>query len=164
MNWGAIMGFALIAYSVLLYLLDMNESQGAQYLSYLLIAVIVFFASRAKREAQDGFLSYGEGVGTGVGVAFFGSILVAFYTYVFFSFIDPEMLQEILIRTENQMYGQGLPEDQVEMAMQYTRKFMKPGPMAAMVVVSYTVVGLLVSLITSAIVKKTDDSFEANFK
>ena len=91
-------------------------------------------------------------------------ILVAFYTYVFFNFIDAEMLEEMILRAEDQMYDQGMPDDQVEIAMGYTRKFMLPGPMAAMVVLSYTIVGFIISLITSAILKKEDTSFESNFK
>lgn len=163
-NWGGILGLVLIVYSLALYLLDMNESQPAQWASYLIIAALIFVASKAKREELGGFISYGQALGTGVGVAFFGSILVAFYTYVFFHFIDPDMLEELILRAEDQMYDNGMPDDQVEMAMGYTRKFMQPGPMAAVVVFSYTFVGFLVSLVTSAIVKKEDPSFDANFK
>ncbi|MDP6909750.1 MAG: DUF4199 domain-containing protein, partial [Flavobacteriales bacterium] len=68
------------------------------------------------------------------------------------------------LRAEDQMYDQGMPDDQVEMAMSYTEKFMKPGPMAFMVILTYTIVGFVVSLVTSAILKKEDTSFDANFK
>ena len=164
MNWGGILGLMLIAFSLGLYLLDMTESKPAQWVSYALIAVMIFLASKAKRESLGGYLSYGQGLGVGTGVAFFASIMVAFYTFVFFSFIDPDMLEELILRTEDQMYEQGLPDDQVEMAMSMTRKFMMPGPMASMVVLSYTLVGFIVSLVTAAIVKKEDTSFESNFK
>lgn len=159
MNWGGILGLALIAYSLGLYLLDMTESKPAQWLSYLVIGALVYFGTKAKRESLGGSLSYGQGLGTGVGIAFFASILVAFYTYVFFHFIDPGMLEELVLRAEDQMYDQGLPEDQIELAMGMTKKFMQPGPMAAMVVFSYTFVGFLLSLITSAILKKEGDPF-----
>ncbi len=162
MNWGGILGLVLIVYSLGLYLLDMNESKPAQWLSYVVIAAVIFVASKAKRTALGGAITYGQGLGTGVGVAFFGSILVAFYTYVFFTFIDPDMLEELIIRAEDQMYENGMPDDQVEMAMGYTRKFMQPGPMAGMVILSYTFVGFIVSLITSAIVKKDDTPFDTS--
>ena len=155
---------ALIVVSLVLYLLDMTEASWAQWVSYAIIAAMIYLGTQAKRTSQDGFISYGQGLSTGTGIAFFASILVAFYTFVFFSFIDPDMLEELILRTEDQMYDQGMPDDQVEMAMSMTRKFMMPGPMAAMVVLSYTIVGLIVSLITSAILKKEDSSFESNFK
>ena len=147
----------------MLYLLDMTEAKWAQWISYVVIAALIYLGTLAKRKTQDGFISYGQGLGTGVGIAFFGSILVAFYTFVFFKFMDPDMLEELILRTEDQMYDQGMPDEQVEMAMSYTRKFMAPIPMALMVIFSYTIVGFVVSLITSAIVKKENTSFESNF-
>jgi len=164
MNWGGILGLILIVYSLALYLLDLSESQPAQWVSYLVMAALIFLASKAKRDELGGFISYGQALGIGVGVAFFSSIMVAFYTYIFFHFIDPDMLEQLILRAEDQLYDNGMPDDQIEMAMSYTRKLMQPGPMAAMVVLTYTLVGFVVSLITSAIVKKEDSSFEANFK
>lgn len=164
MNWGGILGLALIGISLVLYLLDMTESTWAQWVNYGVIAALIYLGTKAKRESAGGFISYGQGLGTGVGIAFFASILVAFYTYAFFTFIDPDMLEELILRAEDQMYEQGMPDDQVEMAMSWTRKFMMPGPMAAMVVFSYVLVGFVISLITSAILKKEDTSFDSNFK
>jgi hypothetical protein len=78
--------------------------------------------------------------------------------------MDPDMLEELILRVEDQMYDQGMPDEQVEMAMTYTRKFMAPIPMALMVILTYCIVGLIISLITSAILKKEDTSFESNFE
>jgi hypothetical protein len=163
-TWGGILGLLLIAFSLALYLLELTEYKPAQWASYGVIAAIIFVGTQAKRTSQDGFISYGQGLVTGVGIAFFGSIMVAFYTFVFFNYMDPEMLEELILRAEDQMYDQGLPDDQVEMAMTYTRKFMAPIPMALMVILSYTIIGFIISLITSAILKKENASFEANFK
>lgn len=163
-TWGGILGLLLIAFSLGLYLFDLTESKPAQWASYGLIAALIFVGTKAKRTSQEGFISYGQGLGTGVGIAFFGSIMVAFYTFVFFNYMDPDMLEELILRAEDQMYDQGMPDEQIEMAMTYTRKFMAPVPMALMVVLSYTIVGFIISLITSAILKKENTSFEANFK
>jgi hypothetical protein len=158
-NWGGILGLALIGISLVLYLLDMTEAAWAQWVNYAVIAAIIYIGTKAKRNSQDGVLSYGQGLSSGVGITFFGSIFVAFYTFVFFSFIDPDMLQELILRVEDEMYNNGTPDAQVEMAMSMTRKFMQPGPMAAMVVLSYTFMGFIISLITSAILKKDGDPF-----
>jgi hypothetical protein len=160
MNWGVILGLILIAYSLVLYVLGANESQAAQWVSYGFIAAVIYLATKARRESEGGVLSYGKGLGTGVGITFFASILVAVYTYIFFGFIDPDMLEELILRAEDQMYEQGTPDEQVEIAMEYTRKFMQPGPMSAMVVLTYTFVGFIISLITSAILKKEGNPFD----
>lgn len=162
MNWGAILGFVLIAISLAFYLLGMTESSAAQWISYGCIAAIIYVGSKMKRDNSGGIMSYGQGLGTGTGIAFFASILVAFYTFVFFTFLDAEMLEQMILRAEDQMYENGMPESQVDMAMEMTRKFMTPGPMAAMVVFSYTIVGFVVSLITSAILKKEASPFQTD--
>ena len=162
MNWGAILGFVLIAVSLAFYLMGMTESQAATWISYAAIAVVLYFGIKVRRDNSGGLLTYGQGLGTGTGIAFFASILVAFYTFVFFSFIDPDMLEEMLIRTEDEIYSQGMPESHVDMAMEMTRKFMTPGPMAVVVVFSYTIVGFIASLILSAILKKEGDPFQAD--
>ncbi len=163
-TWGGILGLLLVAFSLGLYLLDMTESKPAQWINYIILGTIIFFGTKAKRTDLGGYLTYGQGLGTGAGIAFFGSVLVAIYTYLFFTVIDPGMLEELILRVEDQMYEQGnAPAEQIDMIMTYTRKFMQPGPMAAMVVLTYSILGLVMSLIISAIVKKEDPSFEANF-
>jgi len=158
-NWGGILGLALIGISLVLYLLGMTEASWAQWVNYAVIAAIIYVGTQAKRTSQDGVLSYGQGLSAGVGIAFFGSVLVAFYTFVFFSFIDPDMLQDLILRMEDEMYNSGMPDAQVEMTMDMSKKFMQPGPMSAMVVLSYTFLGFIISLITSAILKKEGDPF-----
>lgn len=161
MNWGGLLGLALIAFSLGLYLLDMNESNPAQWVSYIIIAAFIFLGTKSKRQSLGGNISYGQGLGTGVGVAFFGSVMVAFYTYVFFHFIDPNLLEELITRAEDKLYDQGMADDQIEIAMTWTRKFMQPGIMAAMVVLTYTFIGLVASLIIAAILKNEGDPFSS---
>jgi hypothetical protein len=80
--------------------------------------------------------------------------LLAIYLYVFFAYIDPEAIQPILEATENEMYKQGLEGQELDNAMEMTRKFMKPGLMAGMAVLTNTFWGTIISLITSIFVKK----------
>lgn len=164
MNWGGILGFALIAVSVVFYVLGMTESKAVQWLSYAVLAAGIYLGSKARKDEQNGFLSYGEGLGAGTGVAFFASIIIAFYTFIFFHFIDPAMVDQLISRAELEMYDRGSSEQEIEMGMKYAKMFMTPHAMAIMVVLTYTFIGFIFSLITSAILRKDDPSFESNFK
>ena len=99
-------------------------------------------------------MSYGQGVGQGVLVSLFGSILLGFFTYAFFKFASPESLQEIIDMTESKLEDQGLSEDQIEMTMKMQTKIMTPGIMGIITIFTYVFLGLIVSLITAAILKK----------
>jgi hypothetical protein len=76
---------------------------------------------------------------------------------------SPESLQEIKDMAEIQLEEQGLDEEQLEMALKFQQKFMTPGMMALFTILGNMLIGTILSLITSAIVKKDDNSFESNF-
>lgn len=164
MNWGAILGFALIAISVVFYVLGMTESKAVQWLSYAVLAGGIFMGTKALREENNGFISYTKALGAGTAVAFFASIIIAFYTFVFFHFIDPAMAEQLVNRAEMELVDKGMSESEIEMSMKYVKSFMTPHMMAIMVVLTYTFFGFIFSLITSAILRKDDPSFESNFK
>jgi uncharacterized membrane protein (DUF106 family) len=89
-------------------------------------------------------------------VSFFGSLIIAFFIYVFYTFIDPKALDMIFVQVENQMYNQGLSDTEIEMAVEMTKKMTNPPFMAIGTVIGLTFWGFLFSLITSAFIKKNN--------
>jgi hypothetical protein len=77
---------------------------------------------------------------------------------------SPESLQEIKDMAEIQLEEQGLDEKEFEMALQIQQKIMTPGMMALLTILGNMLIGTIISLITSAFLKKEDNSFESNFK
>lgn len=164
MNWGATLGFALIGISVVFYVLGMTESKPVLWLRFAVLAGGIFMGTKAVREENNGFISYTKALGSGTAVAFFASIIIAFYTFIFFHFIDPAMAQQLLNRAEMKLVDKGMSDSEIEMYMKYLKNFMTPHMMAIILVPFYTFFGFIISLITSAILRKEDNSFESNFK
>lgn len=162
MNYGALLGLVLILFSVLLYVLDQTTNKALSWVSYLFIIAGVYLGTKAFRDnVNGGFVTYSQALWTGTLIVVFASFLSAFYTYVFTKFIDPGLITKILDETEMQMLEQpGMTEDTVEQSMKYVKMFITPGMMTVMVVLTYTVVGFVISLITSAILKKENPSFD----
>jgi hypothetical protein len=112
-----------------------------------------------------GYIPYAKSLGTGVLIAFFGSIIVAFYTYIFFNFIDPALIDQMLEMSRQQMIERGMPDDQVEMAVEMSGKFMTPGWMFAFSILGVTFMGFLFSLIASAFLKRNQETpFNSNMQ
>ncbi|HKK11117.1 MAG TPA: hypothetical protein VJ939_09780, partial [Bacteroidales bacterium] len=65
-----------------------------------------------------------------------------------------EAIKPIIEAAENEMYRQGVEGQDLDNAMAMTKKFMKPGMMAGMTVLTSTFWGTIISLITSIFVKK----------
>ncbi|MFM1876116.1 MAG: hypothetical protein RL266_1853 [Bacteroidota bacterium] len=163
MNWGAILGLSLVVFSIILFLVGQSESMFTS-ISHLIIIAVLCFAIVKKKESNGGFLSYGEGVAVAAWVSIFAGVIMAFYTFVDLSFIDADKIQRILIQIEDQMYNSNTPDDQIEMVMGIYEKMFTPGVLAFFALVAQIIEGLIIGLIASAVFKKEDTSFEANFK
>lgn len=163
MNWGAVLGLLLIMLSLALYLLGMGESKAAG-VSYGLIIGVIIYGIINRRKEQDGFISYSEGLASGTAIAFFGGVIAGFYSFIHMSFIDTDQLARLLAGMEDQLFESGMASSQVDMMMGIYQKIFRPAPMFIMSILGSTLFGFLVSLIAAAVLRKKDDSFEANFK
>ena len=164
MNWGAITGIVLIVIGVIFYMLGIRESKIAQFISFAGMIACLYFGMKQYRDViGNGFLSYSKAIGTGVKISFFSSIIMGFYMFIFFSYIDSHLIVEMLNQQEQAMIDKDMPTEQIEQAMNMTKKFMTPTAMAAISVFSFTLMGSIFSLIIALFVKREDKSFEGGF-
>lgn len=155
LNWGVILGIALIIYSLLMWILDLSLEQWVSWVSYIIMIGGIVLGTKSYRDnILNGAISYGQALGFGVLMMLFASIIAAIYSYIFFAFIDPEFVNKMLQMVEEQLLERGMPDEQIEMAIEMQRKFMKPVIMALMTIPTYTFIGLIISLITSIFLKK----------
>lgn len=165
MNFGAIAGLAFIVYAVILFVLGLSESRTAGYLNYLILIAGIFIGTKQYRDNyNNGLISYKNALGSGTLISLFASIILAFYMYVFIEFIDTDALDKLMVLTEERLLDRGMPDDQIEAAMEINRKFMTPAFVAILTVPTFTFFGFLFSLITSAILKKEGDMFNTDMK
>lgn len=157
---GIYLGIILIVVSLIFYLLDMSRERWIQWINYAVMLVFAFvFIKQYRDKYNDGFLSYGKAFGHGFLVILFAAIVSAIYTVVFFSFIAPGELAIILEETEQNMYNQGMSDQEIEMAMGWTKMMMKPWVMSIFVIVFSALAGLIISAILAIFLKKEPKEF-----
>ena len=83
---------------------------------------------------------------------------------MFFTFIDPSIIQVMLDQAEQNLIDAGTSDEEIEIAMVYTKKFMTPLLLTVATLFSYTILSFFFSLIISIFLKRNDDSFNANFQ
>jgi len=165
MYFGAILGIALVFFMFITYILDVTAAKAIGYLQYAIIVAGLFISQKKYRDDNlKGYISYGKALGFGTLTVFFASLIVGFFTYLLYSIIDPGLMEKILTASEDAMFERGLSDDEIDMAMQITRKFTNPLVLTFSTVFGITFIGFLFSLITSIFVKKKNDSFESNFE
>ena len=156
LKWGVYAGIALVIIDLVLYVLGMKSASGGnpiQYLVYIVFIVIVVMAIKSYAET-NGYMSYGQGLGAGVLTSMVAGVIVAIYSYLFMTLIAPDFLVGAMDAVRDQWEAQGMSDEQIEQAEGFTKMFMTPGVMAIFALIMYTVVGLVTSLIASAVLKR----------
>ncbi len=161
MNNGAVLGLMLVAIAVIMWVVgvDAKESMSVSILNSIITIVFIAYTIIQYRDTiSEGFISYAESLKLGTTIAFFSSIIVTFYQFIHFSYIEPDSLKEILTLTEQAMLESNpeISDEELDLALEMTSKFMQPHWMMIMGMLGGTFMGFLYSLVISIFVKKED--------
>ncbi len=164
MNYGTIFGLAGVVIFLLFYFMGTDiQSRLPQWISYGVLCVFIVIGIKSYRDEDlGGYIGYGKSLWTGVLISFFGGVITAIFTILFFKFISPEMIQRILDSTQQSLVEKGMSDDQIEMAMDYTRTFMTPIWLFTFSVLGTTFMGFIFSLFISIFMKKEESLFKSN--
>lgn len=158
-NNGLILGVLGVLISVTLYAmgmhLDPHWSIGI-FQFILMIAIIVLGISQFKK-ANGGFLSWGEGVKIGVGIAILAALVSVIYNYIFSTFIEPDFMAQVMEVQNQKFLDQGMSQEQIEAANAMTEKFKSPLIASAFGIIASAIGGFIVSAIAAAIMKKSEE-------
>ena len=117
----------------------------------------IFYGIKQYKTANGGFLTWGQGVKIGVGIAVLGGVIVVIYNYLFMNFIEPDYMSQMMEVQNQALLDQGMTEEQIEAANEMSQAFQSPGILAAIGIISYAIGGFIVSAITAAIMKKSEE-------
>ena len=164
MNYGAMYGLDSIAVFLIAYFMGADfEAKWPQWIGYILLILFIVLGIQNYRDNDlNGYISYGKSLGTGILIAVFGGIVVGAYTLVFFTMIAPDMVNRILETAQQSLTEKGMSEEQIQMGLEYTRKFMTPGWLMLFSVLGSAFMGLIFSLIISIFMKKDENPFSQN--
>jgi amino acid transporter len=162
LRYGGYTGLVLIVIGLITYLADIvdySEPKGAQqyiqWLSYLILVIGIIMAIRYFKGENEGLMSFGQGVGTGTMTGLVIGIISAIWVMLFFYGIDPSALEEIRQAALDQALESGrVTEEQLEQSAGIMNMFTSPAFFGIMAIIMYTIIGLVVSLIASAIMKQ----------
>lgn len=163
MTSGAILGVALVIFSLILYMTGLIFSKGLNYISWLILVGGIVLGMKSYRDQQQGFISYGRALGVGMLTVLFASIIAALFNYILYAFIDPSLIEKSIEMARNQMVEKGtLSDEQIEMGLNMTKKIMQPGIMSLMTILGSGFMGLIFSLIIAAFMKNEKSVFHSD--
>lgn len=160
LNYGALWGLAGIASLIVAYVMDAHV--GTNYVksiidTLIMIAAIVF-GLKAFKNANQGYMSLGEALKTGLGISVVAGIIGAVFFYIFISFIDPEMIEKMLAFQREQAILQNPDIDMnaLDQGMEMSKNFMQPWLMSTFAILGTLFFGFIVSLIAGLIMKRSN--------
>jgi hypothetical protein len=158
-NNGVVLGVASVIYSLVIYATGnhLEPHWSGSIITGAIFIGAIFFGIKQYKTANGGFLTWGQGVKIGVGIAVLGGVIVVIYNYIFMNFIEPDFMSQMMEVQNQVLLDQGMTEEQIEAANEMSQAFQSPGILAAIGIISYAIGGFIVSAITAAIMKKSEE-------
>lgn len=164
LTYGLYTGIAYILVSLLFYALGVDSGSWLNNLTYIILILGIILATlNYRNKLNSGYITYGKALLTGFYVSLIVGIIAAIYLWLFYSFINPDGIRELLDTAEQKFADAGLSDEMIEQQMRISSKFMKMPLLNVMAFVGMLFSGTVISLITSIFLKKQDDSFNTTF-
>ncbi|NBR59463.1 MAG: DUF4199 domain-containing protein [Opitutaceae bacterium] len=134
---------------------QINQGTWFGFIPLIYGIAVYWFSLKSVREENAGqYLTYGQGVGAGILVALYSGLLGSLYTYIHFTWVNPNFTDYLIEASRVKWAAANLSEAQMEGAEKGVRMFTRPALQAGFGFVATLVIGLIIALILAAFLKR----------
>jgi hypothetical protein len=159
-RYGLIVGLICVIYSFILAMTDNSMNRMLSSISYLFIIGGMVMAFKYYKEHNQGFMSYGQGLGLGTLMSLIAGILTSIFMYIYAKFIDTGLMDRAMEMQRVEMENKGMDEAQIDRAMEMASKFSGPEMILIGGTIGFAIIGFIIALIVAAIMKNKRPEFE----
>ena len=158
-NYGGILGLTSILTSVSVYAMGKayDPHWSVSVISFAIMIAIISFGIKKVKESNDGFLSLGEALKVGLGIALIAGIISVVYTYIFTTVIEPDYFTTMAEVQEQKWIDADMSEEQMETASAMMEKMSGPMITSAISIIASLFFGFIISLIAGLIMKQSNE-------
>jgi hypothetical protein len=160
LKYGFITALVGVVYTLILMVSDLGDNRWLSGLAYIILIVGVVLAMKQFKALNFGYMSYGQGLGIGTIVSAVFGFLSGTFTWIYTSFVDTGYMERLMLKQEAAMLEQGMSQEQVDAGMEVANKLQGPLLMIVGATIGAIIMGFLLSLIVSAIMKNNRPEFE----
>lgn len=160
LKYGVLASVVIMIYTTIINIAGLSQNKVLSSLAFAFMIVAIVLAMKNFREKNNGYMSYGEGLGLGTLVSAVMGLLSSAFTMFYMQFIDNTLLTQGMDKVREDMERKGMDDSQIDQAMELSQKFMSPGIVFAIGVFGYVLTGLVISLIVAAIIRREKPVFE----
>ncbi len=158
LQYGVLLGIVSVVFGLMLYFLDMHYTQESAVgiVSIVITVAVICVAQYNFRNDNSGFLSFGEALKVGMGVALVSGVISVLYQILLVTVIDPDTVTKMMEVAQNKLIDQNpeMSQEQLDQIMGMQKKFTTPTMMAAFGLIGSLFIGFVISLITGLIFKR----------
>lgn len=160
LKFGFIFGLIGVIYQVVLMVADRGDDRILSSLAYVILIVGIVVAMKNYKQLNYGYMSYGQGLGIGsLAAAVFG-FMIGLFTWIYTEFVDTDYIARTMERQREQLLQQGMSDEQIDAALAMAQNLQGPLTMVLGSAVVTLIIGFILSLIISAIMKNSRPEFE----
>jgi hypothetical protein len=157
LNYGVLLGILSVIMGVVMYVTNayLDPSFIYSIIGFLLLIVVISLAIKAFKSENGNYLSLGEALKVGIGVAVIGGIITALWSFVLMNYIEPDYMSQMMDVSRDKMteMNPNMTDAQLEAAMEFNAKFSSPWIVMAFSLIGNLFFGLIISLIAGLIMK-----------
>ena len=161
LQYGLLLGGVGIVFALMLYSLDMHYQGGIMVMvvSILISLAAIVIGLLQFRKANNGLMTFGQGLKLGVGICLIGGIIGILFNQVMANVIDPDMISKAMDYQKAQLLETTkMTPAQVDERMEMGKQFSTPTMQMVFGLLYVVVSGFLFSLIPALVLKKTEKS------
>lgn len=157
-QYGILLGGISVVFALMLFFLDMHYTQESSVgiISIIITIAVIVLGQYNFRKENEGFLSFGEALKLGVGIALISSIIGVTYQVLLVTVIDTETIPKMIAIAENQLYESNpeMSQEQLDQMLEMQSKFISPEMMTAFGLIGGLFIGFIISMISGLILKR----------
>jgi hypothetical protein len=159
LQFGLLTGFAMIVYTLIMYLVGVNMHSSWNLIGYLFLLGGIYWGMSSIREKQlNSVMSYGKAFGIGFWIAVFAAILLGIFTFFYLKYINTAALSNGISEAENKILASNpnISDQDLQKALDMVKMFATPVLSAITGFIGYLIAGTIFSLIIAIFAKRED--------
>lgn len=155
-KYGLILGIISIAFFLIGVVTGNPNATLYRWLGVIITVALVVLAHREYKQKGDGFMSYGQGLGTGTLLAFISYSISSLFMYTYIKFIDKDYSERIRQIQIQQFEEQRMSDEEIELGLKLVEMFSDPEVILLVGIIGGVFFGFIISLIVTAFTKNTN--------
>lgn len=163
LKYGLFIGLGLIISFLVIQLAGLGTNTTANMLSFVILIMVliagIVYAMKDFKSQNNGFMSYGQGLSLGSLSSTVAGLINGIFSYIYMSFIDNSVIKQQMEAQREKLEEQGMDDAQIDQAIAMAEKFAGPGMAMVGSIFTMLIVGFILSLIISAVMKNERNEF-----